>query len=42
MFYYEQGDKLMCLTRDCTGTLNVASVNSTNDRKCFFSFKQKN
>ena len=37
MFYYKQGDKLMCLTRGCNGKLNLTSVNSPNDRKCFFS-----
>ena len=27
----------MCLTRSCDGTLSVEKVNSTADRKCFFT-----
>ena len=36
-FYYKQGGTFMCLTRHCSGKLYLTSVNSTNDRKCFFS-----
>ena len=37
VFYYKQGGRFMCLTRGCTGTLNVTSVKSLKNRKCFFS-----
>ena len=36
-FYHKQGETFMCLTRRCSGKLYLTSVNSTNDRKCFFS-----
>ncbi|CAH3172929.1 unnamed protein product, partial [Porites lobata] len=37
VFYYKQGGSFMCLTRDCTGTLNVTRVNSPLNRNCSFS-----
>ena len=36
-FYFKQGESFMCLTRDCTGTLNVTPVNSPlKNPKCSF------
>ncbi|CAH3184758.1 unnamed protein product [Porites lobata] len=37
VFYYKQGGSFMCLTRDCTGTLNVTRINSPLNRNCSFS-----
>ena len=41
MFYYERGNKSMCLTRGCNGKLHLTSVNSPNDRKCYFLYYRK-
>ena len=42
-FYYKQGESFMCLTRDCTGTLNVTRVNfPLKNRKCSFTLNNNN